>query len=55
MEKVKELFVELCKNIFEETKSIDSKTTWGETINSEPDWWLDMMEIQRIASKYKEK
>lgn len=39
-------FIKLCKRILEETGKIDGDTPWQE---KEPEWWLKMMELQRLA------
>jgi len=50
MEKSKEKFIELIKYIVKETEEIDNETP---AIYVEPQWWLDMMEIQRKAIEAK--
>jgi len=50
MEKSKEKFIELIKYIVKETEEIDNETS---AIYVEPQWWLDMMEIQRKAIEAK--
>lgn len=53
-DKQKEKFVELAKHIVEETEKINKETpnTLGTV---EPEWWLDMMELQRKAIECKMK
>lgn len=42
----KQRFLELCAEVNKRISEIDKDTPWPE---SEPQWWLDMMEVQRIT------
>ena len=48
-ESCKREFSDLCEAIVTRIKDIDNETPWSEV---EPQWWLDMMEMERIANKY---
>lgn len=41
----------LCKDIVETIGEIDKKTTWT---GAEPEWWLLMMKLQRMAYEHRE-
>ena len=47
-DEAKRRFIELCKEFNTRSKEIDSITPWSE---SEPQWWLDMMEIRRRTQR----
>jgi len=45
MDKNKEDFKKLCKNVLAEIDKIDKNVQWSEI---EPVWWLEMMEVARV-------
>lgn len=47
-DEAKRRFIEFCKEFNTRSKEIDSITPWSE---SEPQWWLDMMEIRRRTQR----
>lgn len=46
MEVAKKNYLQLLKNTIASTENIDDDTPWQET---EPAWWLGMMELQKLA------
>jgi hypothetical protein len=43
-----ERFKALLKSFIEEVDKIDKETAW---LPTEPDWWIDMMNLQRLSLK----